>query len=78
MDALRRMAVFADPTGAVISVWQPGTHPGSGWVNEPNTLLWPVCIEAQTWPEAAANASQRASASSISFVLIEPSSQEPI
>ena len=35
-----RMAVFADPTGAVISIWQPGTHPGSGWVNEANTLCW--------------------------------------
>jgi len=34
------MAVFADPTGAVISIWQPGTHPGSGWVNERNTLCW--------------------------------------
>jgi predicted enzyme related to lactoylglutathione lyase len=35
-----RMAVFADPTGAVISIWQPGTHPGAGFVNEPNTLTW--------------------------------------
>ena len=35
-----RMAVFADPTGAAISIWQPGTHPGSGWVNEPNTVCW--------------------------------------
>ena len=42
MDVLDvgRMAVFADPTGAVISIWQPGTHPGSGIVNEPNALCW--------------------------------------
>jgi predicted enzyme related to lactoylglutathione lyase len=42
MDVLDvgRMAVFADPTGAVISIWQPGTHPGAGVVNEPNTLCW--------------------------------------
>jgi uncharacterized protein len=35
-----RMAVYADPVGAVISVWQPGTHPGAGLVNEPGTLSW--------------------------------------
>jgi hypothetical protein len=35
-----RMAVYADPIGAVISVWQPGTHPGAGVVNEPGTLSW--------------------------------------
>jgi predicted enzyme related to lactoylglutathione lyase len=42
MDVLDagRMAVFADPTGAVLSIWQPGAHPGSGLVNEPNTLCW--------------------------------------
>jgi predicted enzyme related to lactoylglutathione lyase len=42
MDVLDagRMAVFADPTGAVISVWQPGAHPGCGAVNEPSTLCW--------------------------------------
>lgn len=42
MDVLDvgRMAIFADPTGAVIAVWQPGTHPGAGIVNEPNSLCW--------------------------------------
>jgi predicted enzyme related to lactoylglutathione lyase len=35
-----RMAVYADPIGAVFSVWQPGTHPGAGLVNEPGTLSW--------------------------------------
>src|SRR5947209_20301893 len=42
MDVLDvgRMAIFADPTGAVIAIWQPGTHVGSGWVNEANTLCW--------------------------------------
>jgi uncharacterized protein len=42
MDVLDvgRMAVFADPTGAVLSIWQPGTHQGSGLVNEANTLCW--------------------------------------
>jgi len=43
----------------------------------PSTPLAPVCTEAQAWPDAAANASQAASAASISFVLIVPSSQEP-
>jgi predicted enzyme related to lactoylglutathione lyase len=34
------MAIFADPTGAVIAVWQPGNHPGAGIVNEPGSLCW--------------------------------------
>jgi predicted enzyme related to lactoylglutathione lyase len=39
MDA-GRMAVLADPTGAVFSIWQPGVHQGAGIVNEPNTYSW--------------------------------------
>jgi predicted enzyme related to lactoylglutathione lyase len=35
-----RMGFFADPTGAVIGVWQPGTHKGAGIVNEPNSYCW--------------------------------------
>jgi predicted enzyme related to lactoylglutathione lyase len=33
-----RMAVFADPEGAVFSVWQAGEHRGAQIVNEPGTL----------------------------------------
>jgi predicted enzyme related to lactoylglutathione lyase len=42
MDVLDvgRMAVFADPIGAVFSVWQAGTHPGAELVNEPGTWSW--------------------------------------
>jgi predicted enzyme related to lactoylglutathione lyase len=39
MDA-GRMAIFADPTGAVIGVWQPGMHRGAQLVNEPGTFCW--------------------------------------
>jgi uncharacterized protein len=39
MDA-GRMAIVADPVGAVIGIWQPGQHPGAGIVNEPGTLCW--------------------------------------
>jgi predicted enzyme related to lactoylglutathione lyase len=35
-----RMAVFADPTGAVFGVWQPRTFAGADLVNEPNSLCW--------------------------------------
>ena len=35
-----RMAVFADPTGAFISVWQPQSHHGADVVNEPGALCW--------------------------------------
>jgi hypothetical protein len=35
-----RMAVFADPSGAVFGVWQPKTFTGADLVNEPNSLCW--------------------------------------
>jgi hypothetical protein len=37
---LGRMAIFADPTGAVLGIWQPGTFVGAEVVNESNALLW--------------------------------------
>jgi hypothetical protein len=42
MDVMEagRMAVFADPAGAVIGVWQPGQHIGAQLVNEPGTYCW--------------------------------------
>lgn len=36
--AAGRMAVFADPEGAVFCVWQANQHKGAGIVNEPGTL----------------------------------------
>jgi uncharacterized protein len=35
-----RMAVFADPTGAVLGIWQAGTFIGAEVVSEPGALLW--------------------------------------
>ncbi|HEX9337745.1 MAG TPA: VOC family protein, partial [Pseudonocardiaceae bacterium] len=35
-----RMAVFADPTGAPFSVWQPNEFTGASFVNEPGALTW--------------------------------------
>jgi predicted enzyme related to lactoylglutathione lyase len=42
MDVLTagRMAVFADPTGAPFSVWQPVDHIGSSYANEPGAVSW--------------------------------------
>jgi predicted enzyme related to lactoylglutathione lyase len=37
---LGRMAIFADPTGAVFGVWQPRNFAGADLVNEPNSLCW--------------------------------------
>jgi uncharacterized protein len=37
---LGRMAIFADPTGAVFGIWQPGTFVGAEVVNEANALVW--------------------------------------
>ena len=35
-----RMAVFADPTGAAVSVWQPRQTKGAELVNEPGAWCW--------------------------------------
>jgi uncharacterized protein len=35
-----RMAVFQDPQGALLSVWQPGRHIGAELVNEFGALAW--------------------------------------
>ncbi|HEY3834008.1 MAG TPA: VOC family protein [Acidimicrobiia bacterium] len=35
-----RMAVFADPMGAVLGLWQPNSHRGAGLVNELHTWCW--------------------------------------
>ncbi len=37
---LGRMAVFADPAGAVFGVWQPGTHTGAELAAEDGTQTW--------------------------------------
>lgn len=34
------MAILADPTGAVVSLWQAGAHTGAQLVNEPDTWSW--------------------------------------
>jgi uncharacterized protein len=39
MDA-GRMAVFADPTGAALCVWEPRTNIGAELVNAPGALTW--------------------------------------
>jgi predicted enzyme related to lactoylglutathione lyase len=43
MDA-GRMAVIADPVGAVIGIWQPNQHTGAQLANEPNTFGWSELI----------------------------------
>src|SRR4051812_28704910 len=35
-----RMAIFADPTGAVLCVWQPREHIGARRVNDAGCLTW--------------------------------------
>lgn len=35
-----RMALIADPRGAVFALWQAGRHIGAQLVNEPGTLCW--------------------------------------
>ncbi len=39
MDA-GRMAVLADPTGAALAVWEPGSSIGATLVNAPGALTW--------------------------------------
>jgi predicted enzyme related to lactoylglutathione lyase len=35
-----RMALFLDPTGAALCVWEPGDAIGAGRVNDPGCLTW--------------------------------------
>jgi uncharacterized protein len=46
MDVMEagRMAIFGDPTGAAIGVWQPGQHIGAQLANEPGTYCWSELI----------------------------------
>jgi predicted enzyme related to lactoylglutathione lyase len=43
-----RMAIVADPTGAVFGLWQPGEHKGAQLVNEPGTMCWNELITTDT------------------------------
>lgn len=46
MDVLSegRMAVAADPTGAVFGLWQAGNHYGMRLANQPGTVSWNECM----------------------------------
>lgn len=48
-----RMAVLADPQGAVFCLWQPLAHPGARIVNEPGSLVWNELTVRDTAPEPA-------------------------
>jgi predicted enzyme related to lactoylglutathione lyase len=41
-----RRAVLADPTGAVVSLWQAGSHAGAALVNEVGTWTWNELVTA--------------------------------
>jgi predicted enzyme related to lactoylglutathione lyase len=40
VHSLGRMAVVVDNGGAVVGMWQPGDHPGFGFVGEPGAPSW--------------------------------------
>jgi predicted enzyme related to lactoylglutathione lyase len=46
-----RLAVVADPTGAVIGLWEAGARPGAGTVNAPSA--WAMSLLTTTDPDAA-------------------------
>ena len=50
---LGRLAVFADPTGAVFGIWQPKDFPGADLVNEPNSLCWNEVLTRDAGAEKA-------------------------
>ncbi len=47
------MAVFVDPTGAVIGVWQPGNHKGAQIRNESGAVCWYELMTTDTDAAAA-------------------------
>jgi uncharacterized protein len=46
-----RIAVVADPAGAVICLWEPASRPGAGLVNEPSA--WAMSLLSTDDPEGA-------------------------
>jgi predicted enzyme related to lactoylglutathione lyase len=48
-----RMAVIADPTGAALCLWQPGSHIGAALVNTPGAMTWNDLVTPD--PDAAAS-----------------------
>src|SRR5690348_2501818 len=46
-----RMAILADPAGAVFGVWSPGEHRGAQLVNEPST--WSMSALSSPEPDAS-------------------------
>ena len=55
-----RMALFADPTGAVFGVWQPKSFTGADLVNEPGSLCWNEVLTRDA--DAARRSTRRSSA----------------
>jgi uncharacterized protein len=43
-----RMAIAADPTGAVFGMWQRGDFIGARLVNEPGAMVWNECMTRDT------------------------------
>ena len=39
-ELVGRMTVLCDPSGAALSIWQPGRHVGSALANVPGSLCW--------------------------------------
>jgi predicted enzyme related to lactoylglutathione lyase len=48
-----RLAVFQDPQGALLSLWQPGRHVGAALVNAPGALAWNDLLTADVEASAA-------------------------
>ena len=40
LNGLARTAWIRDPEGALLALWQPGTHQGAGIANEPGAMTW--------------------------------------
>ena len=45
-DDWGRRALIQDPAGAILGVWQPGTHIGAARVNDPGCLSWNDLVTA--------------------------------
>ncbi len=43
-----RMCVMQDPTGAIVSAWQPKKHKGAALINEPGAFCWNELLTRDT------------------------------
>ncbi|MCK7470951.1 MAG: hypothetical protein MZU95_09300 [Desulfomicrobium escambiense] len=57
-----RLAMVADPSGAVLGLWQPLDHRGADVFDRSGSMVWNETCRPATWPRPARCSTPRCSA----------------